>query len=176
MLKKSKSQIKYVLQAVDGAFNDNEQKALVRYHNLTEEINQHVDLCTACGLVVNPKWPWLGASPDGLIYDNAEVSLYGAVEVNCPASKSGMSVLEACSGKLFCLELVNGKPCLKKTHVYYYQTQGVMAICPLEFLDFVVYTVSDIHVERIYFDKEEWERCSLPELTTFYFSFLIDNV
>ena len=120
MLKKSKSQIKYALQAVDGALNDNEQKALVRYHNLTEEINQHVDLCTACGLVVNPKWPWLGASPDGLIYDNAEVSLYGAVEVNCPASKSGMSVLEACSDKLFCLELVNGKPCLKKKHVYYY--------------------------------------------------------
>ena len=51
-----------------------------------------------------------------------------------------------------------------------------MAICQLEFLDFVVYTVSDIHVERIYFDKEEWERCSLPELTSFYFSFLIDNV
>ena len=73
---------------------DNEQKALVRYHNLKEEINQHVDLCAACGLVVNPKWLWLGASPDGLIYDNAEVSLYGAVEVNCPASKSGMSVLE----------------------------------------------------------------------------------
>ena len=100
-----------------------------------------MDLCTACGLVVNPKWPWLGASPDGLIYDNAEVSLYGAVEVKCPASKSGMRVLEACSDKLFCLELVDGKPCLKKKHVYYYQTQGVMAICQLEFLDFVVYTV-----------------------------------
>ena len=69
-----------------------------------------MDLCAACGLVVNPKWPWLGASPDGLIYDNAEVSLYGAVEVKCPASKSGMSVLEACSDKLFSLELVNGKP------------------------------------------------------------------
>ena len=36
---------------------DNEQKALVRYHNLKEEINQHVHLCAACGLVVNPKWP-----------------------------------------------------------------------------------------------------------------------
>ena len=60
---------------------DNEQKALDRYHNLKEEINQHVDLCAACGLVVNPKWPWLGASPDVLTCDNAEVSLYGAVEV-----------------------------------------------------------------------------------------------
>ncbi len=49
-----------------------------------------------------------------------------------------------------------------------------MAICQLQFLDFVVYTVNDIHVERIYLDKAEWERCSLPELT-FYFSYLIDN-
>ncbi len=87
---------------------DNEQKALVGYHNLKEEINQHVDLCAACGLVVNPKWPWLGASPDAHIYDNAEASLYGAVEVKCPSSKSGMSVLEACNDKSFCLELIDG--------------------------------------------------------------------
>ena len=141
---------------------ENEQKALVKYHEYKDENNEHVDICSACGLVVNPMWPWLGASPDALMVDEKEESLYGAVEVKCPASKSGMNILNACSDKSFCLEIVNGKPCLKKNHVYYYQVQGVMAICQLCFVDFVVYTVTDVHIERIYFDKVEWEKCTLP--------------
>ena len=76
---------------------NNEKKALVRYHNHKEEIDQHVDLCAACGLVVNPKWLWLDASPDALTSDKTEETLYEAVEVKCPASKSGKGVLEACS-------------------------------------------------------------------------------
>jgi hypothetical protein len=70
-------------------------------------------------------WPLLGASPDALILDKREESMYGAVEVKYPASKSGMSIINACSDKSFCLEIANGKPCLKKNHVYYYQVQGV---------------------------------------------------
>ena len=97
---------------------ENEQKALIKYHEYKNEINEHVALCSACGLVVNPMWPWLGASPDALILDKREESMYGAVEVKCPASKSGMSIINACSDKSFCLEIVNGKPCLKRNHVY----------------------------------------------------------
>ena len=61
---------------------------------------------------------------------------------------------------------------MKKKHVYYYQSQGVMAICQLKFLDFVVYTVSDVYVERINFNEKEWEY-SLPQLTEFYFEYLM---
>ena len=121
-------------------------------------------------------WPWLGASPDALILDKREESLYGAVEVKCPASKSGMSIVNACRVKSFCLEIVNGKPRLKNNHVYYYQVQGVMPICQLCFVDFVVYTISDMHVEIIYFSKVEWEKCTLPELTTFYFNYLMPDI
>jgi hypothetical protein len=31
---------------------ENEQKALVKYHEYKDEINEHVALCSACGLVV----------------------------------------------------------------------------------------------------------------------------
>ena len=31
-----------------------------------EKHNSQFELCYLCGLVVNPKWPWLGASPDSL--------------------------------------------------------------------------------------------------------------
>lgn len=154
---------------------ENEQNALLRYHQYKDDSNLPVNICSSCGLVVNPKWPWLGASPDALISDEREESVYGAVEVKCPASKSGISVLEACSDKAFCLEIIDGKPSLKKKHIYYYQSQGVMAICQLKFLDFVVFTVSDVYVERIYFNEKEWE-CTLPQLTEFYFEYLMDLV
>jgi hypothetical protein len=78
---------------------ENEQKALVKYHEYKDEINEHIALCSACGLVANPMWPLLGASPDALILDKREESMYGAVEVKYPASKSGMSIINACSDK-----------------------------------------------------------------------------
>jgi hypothetical protein len=51
-----------------------------------------------------------------------------------------------------------------------------MPICQLCFVDFVVYTISDMQVERIYFSKVEWEKCTLPELTTFYFNYLMPDI
>ena len=57
---------------------ENEQKALIKYHEYKDEINEHVALCAACGLVVNPMWPWLGACPDALILDKREESMYGS--------------------------------------------------------------------------------------------------
>ena len=32
---------------------ENEQNALVKYHDYKCEINEHVAICSACGLVVN---------------------------------------------------------------------------------------------------------------------------
>ena len=34
-----------------------------------ERSNSQIELCYSCGLVVNPKWTWLGASPDSLAKD-----------------------------------------------------------------------------------------------------------
>ena len=47
-----------------------------------------------------------------------------------------------------------------------------MAICQLKFLDFVVYSASDVNVEGIYFNEKEWQ-CTLPQLTEFYFEYLM---
>ena len=118
-----------------------------------------MDLCAACGLVVNPRWPWLEASPDALVSDAREEPLYGAVEVKCPASKYGKSIVEACGDKSFCLEFVKGKPCPKKKHIYYYQCQGVMAICQLNFIDFVVKSCLPISMAADF--NKIWVVCSL---------------
>ena len=48
----------------------------------------------SCGFIVNPKWPWLGYSPDGFVNDNAK-----AIEVKSPFSKKDIPVEEACQDK-----------------------------------------------------------------------------
>ena len=53
---------------------------------------------------------------------------------------------------------------LKQNHNYYYPVQRGLAVLGLEWLDFV-FTSKDLHVERIYFDKELWEKTMLPQLT-----------
>lgn len=119
-------------------------------------------MCYLCGLIVNPKLPWLGASPDALVSDSSEEQVYGAIEVKCPSSKADSTIMEACNDKSFCLELANNKTVLKKKHIYFFQCQGVMAICQLSWLDFVVFTQKDLHVERIYFDEHLWKTTTLP--------------
>jgi hypothetical protein len=102
-----------------------------------------------------------------------EPSCYGAVETKCPSSKINLTVSEACEDTHFYLEYKEGKASLKRDHIYFHQLQGVMAICQLSWIDFVVYTVKDLHVERIYFDVLKWENNMLPKLTDFYFMFLL---
>ena len=67
---------------------DNEKVAISRY-----EILKTVKV-KSCGLIVNPKWPWLGCSPDGLVRDKA-------VEVKCPYTWKDSNILDAYNDKKF---------------------------------------------------------------------------
>jgi hypothetical protein len=78
--------------------NENEDFALEKYK---KKYNCEI---IKSGLVINPKWPWLGCSPDGLCINNDS---YKIIEIKCPFSKRHLSVREACNDKNFCMELVN---------------------------------------------------------------------
>eukprot|EP00112_Aurelia_sp_Birch-Aquarium-sp1_P003430 Seg1383.7 transcript_id=Seg1383.7/GoldUCD/mRNA.D3Y31 product="hypothetical protein" protein_id=Seg1383.7/GoldUCD/D3Y31 len=54
-----------------------------------------------CGLIINPRWPWLGASPDGVLIDAGKVA--GGIEIKCPFSKKEMNIADACKEKKFFL-------------------------------------------------------------------------
>ncbi|XP_016314932.1 uncharacterized protein LOC107667722 [Sinocyclocheilus anshuiensis] len=43
-----------------------------------------------CGLIIHPDAPWLGASPDGLIYDPSTQPSFGVVEIKCPNELRGL--------------------------------------------------------------------------------------
>ena len=59
---------------------DNEQNALLKYYDHMQSNDQMVEVCCSCGLIVNPKWPWLDESPDEVICDYSEKPVYRAVE------------------------------------------------------------------------------------------------
>ena len=147
---------------------DNETNAIVKYQN---ELQNSITVAN-CGLVVSPKWPWLGCSPDGIVM-NQGIPV-GCVEVKCPYSIKERSIHEAAmSVKDFYIKQTEDGLKLKVKHTYFYQCQGVLNILNLPWIDFVVYTTVDMYVQRIYKDVTLWENKMLPELTSFYFSFIL---
>ena len=125
------------------------------------------------GFLICESHPFLGATPDGSVYDPSSEQPYGFVEVKCPYSHRSVTPEEACSSQGFCCTLVtnpNGekKVCLHKNHIYYAQVQGQMAIGERSWCDFVVFTTKGISIERIDFDQLFWENELLPKLVSFY--------
>ncbi|XP_028416374.1 uncharacterized protein LOC114540378 [Dendronephthya gigantea] len=148
-----------------------EEIAIKEYIEKCNQNNNLIKACVSCGFIVNGQVPWLGASPDCLLYDPTECTNYGIGEVKCPFSKKEMTIDSACDDPTFFLEH-KSKPTLKRNHNYFYQIQGLMATCNVEWADLIVYTENDLFSERIYFDTELWNKTMLPKLTSFYFTYI----
>jgi len=113
---------------------------------------------------ISQSHPYLGASPDGAVYDPSNLEQ--------PFARN-MSAVEACSlPGFFCTTVrkADGKDSvvLRTSHSYYAQVQGQMAIGERPWCDFVVYTTVGINVQRIHFDVEFWHNSLLPKLIEFY--------
>lgn len=106
------------------------------------------------GFVIDPKYPFLGASPDAISYCNCHGE--GCVEIKCPYSLRNKTIQHGISdGKNFCLtKTPNGTLQMDRKHQYYYQVQLQLASTKLKFVDFVVWTPNDIYIERIQRDDE----------------------
>ena len=116
------------------------------------------------GIVINPKWPFIGASPGGII--DCYCCGKGVLEIKCPYSHRHESI-EAAAGNdpNFCLKKDEDLFYLDHKHTYYYQVQTQMFVCNVEYCDFCVCTFSESidefspYVERIFRDVEFWEDC-----------------
>ncbi|KAL1482013.1 hypothetical protein MTO96_034071 [Rhipicephalus appendiculatus] len=105
---------------------ENESSVIKRYKQL-----RNVDV-HAVGLCVNPGAPFLGASPDGLVWYRG-ISDYGLLEVKtlAKAMEEGLSVEEAIEQKR-ALFLKTGK--LSHRHKYFYQIQGQLGITGMQYV------------------------------------------
>ena len=155
-----------------------EKAARALYCNVAGKEHEKFSLANS-GLVISRTYPYIGASPDGLV--SCSCCGHGVVEIKCPFSHRGQSVVSAATDDKFCLHVDDqGKLELKRGHRYYYQVQAQMFICDVEYCDFVVCTFSGdagdgIFVERVLRDDSLWQaslnrvheffkKCVLPEL------------
>ena len=92
----------------------------------------------------------------------------GLVEIKCPFKYHDSMICKACDNKHFHLEKYGNDIKLRGTHDYFYLVTGQLAITNVVFCDFVTWTCSNIHIERIYLDTTLWSSM-LQELTAFYF-------
>lgn len=104
------------------------------------------------GLVINPKRPWMGNSPDGIVHVThaSGRTETGLLEIKCPFRKT------------FYADTVPPQ--------YMAQIQGTMGNLCLPWCDFVVWTPSETQITRVPFDPEYWSSLLLPNLTDFYFN------
>ena len=119
----------------------NEKNALEEY---AIKLNLNKTKLENVGLIINSKWPWLDASPDALA-DGDIVQLF---EVKCPSAKRNQAIIIVCDNKKFRLEICSGVPKFKSQDSNFYQCQAIMAITEINELDFVVYTLKEMHISQ----------------------------
>lgn len=124
-----------------------------------------------CGLFVDIEYPFLAASPDGLIGDN------GTVEVKCPLVAATMTPEEAVANKKvnFCV-MREGKLVLKEQHGYHYQIQGQLHITKREYCFFVFWTPKGISVQKIERSDSFWKTYMESQLVGFYMNCLLSEL
>lgn len=157
---------------------DNEQNA-IREYIAYQKLHGHPHLTVSpSGFLISCGHPFLGASPDGAVYDPANTQYpFGFLKIKCPYTARNILPSEACRDSTFCcnLDAQSGSLMLKKSHDYYCQIQGQMALGERPWCDFVIYTQRGIHVQRIHFHEVFWREL-LPKLISFYNNCVVPEV
>ncbi|XP_060784112.1 uncharacterized protein LOC132890853 isoform X2 [Neoarius graeffei] len=147
---------------------DNEERARQCYVELQRKM--HTDFkVEQSGLQINPAYPFLGASPDGLV--SCACCGDGLLEIKCPFSGKDVGLQVAAENRDFCLELSNGIFKLRRDHRYYYQVQAQLFVTDKAHCDFVVWCTKggnqELFIERIAADHQFFSH-ALAAATTFY--------
>ena len=147
---------------------NNEDKARQQYTEEMPTCHQNF-CCEPCGLVVNPLYPHLGASPDGNV--SCTCCGTGLLEIKCPYTgrNSHPDTLRSVN-KSF----LNSQG-LVRTHKYYTQVQGQLLLCEKQYCDFVVWTTEGLLTERVYIDVRFTEKLE-KKLTNFYVEKLLPAI
>lgn len=151
-----------------------ESNAQMEYTNHMKSRHRNFSISPA-GLFLNAKYPYLGASPDGVVL--CDCCGLGLLEIKCPF-KYRDTALNDISDPHFCLQPdVNNKLCLIKTHDYYYQVQGQLGVCDstYKYCDFVCWTLKGISTERIEFDSVTFDHM-VETFQPFYVKYIIHEL
>ena len=115
----------------------------------------HLDFkISEVGLVLHPHYPFLGATPDGLVSCSCHGG--GILEIKCPYScrEKDMEQVAEENTYFFLVQDEGGILRLKETHQYYYQVQMQMKFCNVKYCDFVVWNKDVWLNQRIELDTD----------------------
>ncbi|CAC5403234.1 unnamed protein product [Mytilus coruscus] len=152
--KPSKSLIKDICYPISKTFTskattwgcDHEKDAKVDYINTMSK--NHINFqWHDSGLLINPKYPFMGASPDGRVSCDCCGDIL--VEIKCPYCQRTAEI----SDEVDCLKITDGSLHLDKGHAYFYQIQCQLMVAEVQSCDFVVWTEADFYKERITIDN-----------------------
>ena len=181
----SKSLLKSICYPIENKFKSipttygiqHEKDAIYDYFN--EKRKSHTDFhCYESGFLMNNGFPFMGASPDGIIMCPCDNNELGVLEVKCPYVLNGGITIKDTIAKNsnFMLQYDDkNNYVLKKNHKYYYQVQAQIHMAGVQFSDFVVWSPNEIHIERIERDTALWnivapqakqffDYCIMPEM------------
>lgn len=139
----------------------------IKYHNKNRKkaIDQYVQMqapnhdefqYSPCGLIVNQKFPYFAASPDGLV--NCDCHGDGCVVVKCLkilSCEASMEVLTSKPNNI--LNKHENEYSIEETHEFFYQIQLYIHLVELEYCDFIIWSPNEMLPLRIYPDLDFWE-------------------
>ncbi|CAC5361531.1 unnamed protein product [Mytilus coruscus] len=147
--KPSKSLIKDICYPISKTFTskattwgcDHEKDAKVDYINTMSKTHINFQWHDS-GLLINPKYPFMGASPDGRVSCDCFEDIL--VEIKCPYCQRTAEISD---------RITDGSLRLDKGHAYFYQIQCQLMVAEVQSCDFVVWTKADFYKERITIDN-----------------------
>ena len=124
---------------------------------------------SGCGFFVDQVYPFLGASPDGLV-DNDFI-----VEIKCPSSARHFRTIKDAIREKKCdhLKLVDDQITVNRRHSYFYQVQGQLRVTGRSKCIFVTWIPEDMHIEHIEMEKTFWQERMEQHLKSFYMQNLL---
>ena len=122
--------------------------------------------CEKAGLRIHKRYPYLGASPDGLIL--CDCCPLRVLECKCPYSikDKDPTHLDVVTNIDY-IQVSDGIPHLRKSHYYYALVQMQRAILNASLCEFIIWTEKNILILKVPFDSDYWKQMQ-SNLTLFF--------
>ena len=123
---------------------------------------------------MNPSFPHLGATPDGII--SCDCCGKGLIEIKCPFKHRDKHPHEIPDWDFYLQQDEGREFHLRDDHEYYYLIQGQLAVYNMEYCDFICWTPYGMHCERILQDPEHFYDIMKPALDKFFMAVLLSRL
>lgn len=124
-----------------------------------------------CGLIVPPELPFLGASPDGILYNGEDWKL---LEIKCPVKGKDLSANDILAQLNYLYLDEENIYRLKKKHQYYGQIQLGLAVTNFKMCNLMIYCTHNNSYKIIEVEiDEEFLKKFLQTLIQIYFKYAL---